>query len=120
KHMLSRVQNLKESVRLEEHLGPPLFPDGPKEQHTFWALDGEKKVALIMVWKNGAFGWKQLRYQGLKESTDILMDAQVYIQMGEKQKARYCLEQVIKAMPGTPAETEARRLLSTNLEPSKR
>jgi hypothetical protein len=119
-HIVSRYANFNKSMKVVEYIGPPLFPDGPNEQHTFWVLDGEKKIALIMVWRNGALGWKLLRSQGLKQPTDILMDAHVHIQMGDKQKARYCLEQVIAAMPGTDAETEARRLLSTSLEPTKR
>jgi hypothetical protein len=41
------------------------------------------------------------------------VDSQVNLELGELQKAKYCLEQVIRNLPGTSAEQEARRLLAT-------
>lgn len=115
-NMMRRFHKSRDSMQLKEQPGPPLFPDTPPEAQTFWIVENGQKIGLIMVWKNGVFGWKALRSHWFSDPTDILMDAKVYIDIGEKEKARYCLEQAIRALPGTPAEQEARRLLSTKLD----
>jgi len=113
-HILrNHVPRTNASMRLEPHSGPPIFPDMPRDHRTYWIVDGREKVGLIMVWPNRLLGWQHLRTHRFSESTDILIEAQVYLQQGDAKNARYCLEQVIRNLPGTPAEQEARRLLAT-------
>ena len=69
--------------------------------------------SLLMVRPNRLLGWQLSRSHRFDESTDILIDVQVHLELGELQNARYCLEQVIRNLPGTSAEPEARRLLAT-------
>jgi outer membrane protein assembly factor BamB len=114
-HLMKRFHKYNDSMHLEAHTGPSLFPDSPKDERTFWIVEGQEKIGLIMVWPNGILGWKQLRTHWFSDPTDILMDAQMYLDLGDQAKARYCLEQVIRSLPGTPAEKEARRLLNVKL-----
>ncbi len=114
-NLMEKFHKYDDSMHLEAHTGPSLFPDSPQDQRTFWIVQGQEKIGLIMVWKNGILGWKPLRTHWFSDSTDILVEAQVYLQLGDQAKARYCLEQIIRSMPGTPAEKEARRLLKVKL-----
>jgi hypothetical protein len=98
---------------LEAHAGPPLYPDMPSNHQTYWIVDGREKVGLIMVRPNRLLGWQHSRSHRFDEPTDILVDAQVYLEVGEIQNARYFLNQIIRNLPGTLAEQEARRLRAT-------
>jgi hypothetical protein len=101
----------RDTMRLVPHVGPPMHPDTPTEYQTFWAVEGDRKVAIFVVAPR-AFGWSHNRSHWFAtDSRDILGHAKVYLDLGEKAKARYCLEQVIANLPGTPAEAEARELL---------
>jgi len=108
----SAAYHRRDGMRLVPHTGPPVHPDTPAEHRTFWVVEGDKKVALLVVWRKG-FGWRLLRIHWFSkgDSRDILIDAKVYLDQSDEAKARYCLEQVIANFPGTPAETEARELL---------
>jgi hypothetical protein len=112
-HIVNSYPKAPESARLEAYGGPPLFPDSPSKQRTFWIVNRQEKIGVVMVWPNGLFGWKLLRVHWFSDPTDILTDAKVYLKLGDEEKARYCVEQVIRSMPGTPAEREARVLLVT-------
>ncbi|MEX2176308.1 MAG: hypothetical protein WD872_18240 [Pirellulaceae bacterium] len=109
----SNVPGTNATMRLQAHTGPPMDPDTPIDNKSFWIVDGGEKVGLIVVRPNSLIGWQHSRSHRFSDSTDILIDAQVYVKLGENEKARYCLEQILSNLPGTPAEKEARRLLTT-------
>jgi len=109
----TNVPRISPTMRLEAHAGPPMHSDTPSDHKTFWIVEGREKVGLIVVRPNPLLGWQHSRSHRFGDSMDILIDAQVYIELGENVKARYCLEQIIKNLPGTPAEKEARRLLAS-------
>jgi hypothetical protein len=103
------------SMRLVPHDGPPLYPPPPAEQKTFWVVEGDKKVGLIVVWRRWLPGWRLLRTHWFTDSRDLLVEAKMYLDRGDKANARYCLDQIIASLSGTPAEEEARHLLATKL-----
>lgn len=98
-------------MRLLAHAGPPMSPDTPPDHKMFWIVEGDDKVGLIVVAPNSLLGWQHSRSHRFSDSTDILIDAQVFMKIGENDKARHCLKQIERNLPGTAAATEARRLL---------
>ena len=106
------VPRTNAAMRLEEHPGPPLYPDMPQDHRSFWIVEGGEKVGLITVAPNRLLGWHLSRSHRFNDQADVLVDAKVYLSQGDNQSARYFLEQVIANLPGTPTEQEARRMLA--------